>query len=125
MEEQTKNNKAMKIEEMIEVLNHFKNGGTVESTYKNKERWETVGLPKWNFAEREYRIVEEPKRVPYTYEDILTGKAIVQKNRKTRYLITSQDTDGIFTANGNFNCYKELLKDFTHTDGTPFGKLNQ
>ena len=115
----------MKIEQMIEVLNHFKNGGTIESTYKNKERWDTVGLPKWNFEEKEYRIVEEPKRVPYTYEDNLTGKSIVHKGGKIRYLIIYQDSNGVFTYDNCFSSYKELLNDFTHVDGTPFGKLNQ
>jgi len=84
------------------VLEHCKDGHTAKFPYFVLEK------------------VEEEKYVPYTSDDNLVNMVLV--HNKIRYLILSQDNDGVHMLFFD-RTYDELLKDCTHTDGTPFGKL--
>ena len=52
----------MKLSKMIKVMEHFKNGGTIECTEIDFDDWEIAKHPCWNWMDYNYRIKEEPKQ---------------------------------------------------------------
>ena len=54
---------AKTIKEMIEVMEHYENGGEVEFITKGYigTRWETVTLPSWDWSYFDYRIKNKTK----------------------------------------------------------------
>lgn len=61
---ETKGEDSMKLEEMIKVMEHFKNGGEVESTNKCLNTWTIVKNPSWNWDRFNYRIAQpKPKTI--------------------------------------------------------------
>ena len=53
----------MELKEMIKVMTHYLNGGTVECVDKGNDNWEIVTNPLWNFDDFEYRIKEQKQKV--------------------------------------------------------------
>ena len=53
------------VKEMIEVMEHYDNGGEVEFTTKGYigTRWETVTLPSWDWSYFDYRIKQLKQKV--------------------------------------------------------------
>lgn len=51
------------IEEKIKVMQHFANGGEVESSDKDKGNWTNIKEPVWNWNYFDYRIKEGKKTV--------------------------------------------------------------
>ena len=49
------------IQEQIEVMQHFANGGEVEY-YENK-KWFKVSVPTWDWHDYDYRIKEQKKTI--------------------------------------------------------------
>ena len=48
-------------DEMLAVIEHHKNGGTVEARLRGSaERWRVAPFPNWMFGHYEYRIKKEP-----------------------------------------------------------------
>ena len=47
---------AKTIKEMIEVMEHYGNGGTVEYVGMGVDDWEVASHPTWNWYDYEYRI---------------------------------------------------------------------
>ena len=119
----------MKIEQMIEVLNHFKNGGTIEQRLlkfpSQESDWKENSLPTWDFCVYEYRIKKEPKRVPYTYDDAgeLIGKAFKIKSETRMYLISCVTKGLVFSSDHASFSFENFLKKCTHLDGSPCGKF--
>lgn len=52
----------MTIEEMIAVLTHYKNGGTVQCKHESESIWQTFidCDPRWDFIQFNYRAKPEP-----------------------------------------------------------------
>lgn len=50
------------IEEMIKVMEHFKNGGEIEFSSDNNN-WHNLEEPQWNWSDYDYRIKEQKKTV--------------------------------------------------------------
>lgn len=53
----------MKIEEQIKVMQHYANGGEVESIDVYDGNWYRCILPSWNWGVKEYRIKEESNKI--------------------------------------------------------------
>ena len=53
----------MKLKEMIEVMQHFDNGGEVEIKTKRSDDWGEVTTPSWNWFEYDYRIKKPKQKV--------------------------------------------------------------
>lgn len=57
----------MTIQQQIEVMQHFANGGEVEiETYTGN--WIDDHNPQWNWSDYEYRIKQEPKKMAKLYK---------------------------------------------------------
>jgi hypothetical protein len=123
----------MTISEMIEVLQHSKNGGVVEYKNKNSDTniWTIRLLDIWDFVTYDYRIKPEPKRVPLDYNDMLVGKCVIEKGRNTRRMIVSQANDSVLLSENvlgegtEWHYYDNLMKYFTFADGTPCSKESE
>ena len=73
----------MELKEMIKVMQHFENGGSVE-VYKT-DRWEIGVNPIWDWDNFEYRIKEEKQKVTiekWLLMRINTGEFIVVESTK-------------------------------------------
>lgn len=61
-------NQAQNIDEMIKILNAYKEGKIIEHRFRNREMcdsWSCINLqnPDWNWAIFEYRVKQEPRRM--------------------------------------------------------------
>ena len=81
------------IDEMIEVMQAYKNGEQIEFCYTDEviKVWEdTNGKPLWNWGDTDYRVKPKPKYVPFeTAEDFLEaqnlhGQVIIQYVNKEK-----------------------------------------
>ena len=50
----------MTIQEQIQVMQHFANGGKVER--KSDDCWEDISRPNWDWLHNDYRIKQEPSK---------------------------------------------------------------
>jgi len=62
-------------DEMIAVIQHFKNGGKIEVARKVGTNWKSTLNPCWNFSTFDYRPKPEPM-VIFAEVSILSGKII-------------------------------------------------
>ena len=65
------------IDEMIEVMQAYKNGEQIEFCYTDEviKVWEDTGKPLWNWGDTDYRVKPKPKYVPFeTAEDFLEAQ---------------------------------------------------
>ncbi len=53
----------MKISKMIKVMQHYKNGGTVECAVAGFDDWSIANRPCWNWDAYTYRIKESKQKV--------------------------------------------------------------
>ena len=51
------------IQEQIEVMQHFANGGEVEFYSNFNKRWEESSTPVWDWRSTDYRIKEQKKTI--------------------------------------------------------------
>lgn len=51
------------IQEQIEVMRHFANGGEIEYFDKKWEKWTIASTPNFNWAKTDYRIKEQKKTI--------------------------------------------------------------
>lgn len=118
----------MTIDEQIAVMQAFKEGKEIESKSKDPMilRWVQTDCPCWDFSEYYYRVKPEPeppKYVPFTFDDDLIGKIIVDIKGRAKYMITGQTSSGVFHL--SWCNYADLLKYYKFLDGSPCGKLEQ
>jgi len=63
-------------DEMIAVIQQYKNGGKVEYKTHGDDRWrEVIVNPLWNFADHDYRIKPEPM-VIFAEVSYITGQVL-------------------------------------------------
>ena len=53
----------MELKEMIKVMEHYDNGGEVESTIRGKLFWDKATAPCWDWTQFDYRIKEQKQKV--------------------------------------------------------------
>ena len=127
----------MTIDEMIEVLQAYKEGKAIQAVpLCDNSGWYDVKKPSWDFSAMEYRIKPEKKIIPYeTFEELYKdmeehgGKfgMIVAKtigatwNLDAKYIITGFTDDSI-KINDKWINQRWLLNNFTWFDGSPCGK---
>lgn len=111
------------IDEMIAVMQAYKDGKTIEELYYMDTEWKVVEKPLWNFNNYDYRVKSEPKYVPYdSVDEVEKDKWIKSKATGFLYRIYSIKEDMIYFELGSDDT-KELFDLFTYEDGTPCGKL--
>jgi len=76
------------VDPIIEILESYKNGETIEIWDQYQERWYKVEKPMWDFVENRYRVApKQPEAIPATEEEL--NKAIrdswgwIMKNKET------------------------------------------
>lgn len=114
----------MTTEEKIKVMQGFIDGKKIEISSLRNDDWFDFLLdePAWNWETNRYRIKEEPKYIPYSYEDDLLGMKVESKEFSDKFLITYQNNKKVWIE-GSFCTYQELLDRYKKLDGTPCGKL--
>ena len=53
----------MELKEMIEIMQHFDNGGDVEISSKNGDCWTKITSPSWDWVYYKYRIKPEKQKI--------------------------------------------------------------
>lgn len=129
--------------EMIEVMQAFVDGKTIQSRRYNFEEWEDIiyCIPTWNWDVFEYRIKPEQKVPKYRqyknviefiddYKERFNHQTIwlrggVGCNNGLRLLVIGFDSDKNDVAIGGLGWFgmEPLFKEFVYLDGTPCGKL--
>jgi len=102
----------MTVQEMIDVMTHFKNGGEIEVKHKNNsEDWGLTEEPIWNFNNYDYRKKESNT---IKIEDLKCGMILIGKVSKVEFLITSinRKTNEVFLGEYSYN-EEEINKFFT------------
>ena len=72
----------MELKEMIKVMQHYENGGEIETKGKNEEdtEWGLCDYPIWDWNTFKYRIKEPKQKVTiekWLCEDIIRGVLVV------------------------------------------------
>lgn len=83
------------IQEQIEVMQHFVNGGKIETKAFHNSDWIGVDFPKWDWSIQDYRIKEQKK-------NITIEKWLLKTYSESRYDIaeTSNITDYVMGCIG-------------------------
>ena len=73
----------MELKKMIEIMQHFENGGEVEINSKNGNCWTKITSPSWDWVYHEYRI--KPKKQKVTIEkwlikDVNNGEYFIMES---------------------------------------------
>lgn len=120
----------MNIDEMIAVLQAYKEGKAIEFRLRNSLVWCKCNLPVWDWLDYEYRVKPEPRYRPFEsaeevmeaikeHGDWVRGNGryykIVEITDKTILRSNELEPDTLYA------CLFEYK--LTFADGTPFGKL--
>ena len=76
---------AITIKEMINVMEWFEGGGTIECVEKGYDDWEITNNPYWNWYDYDYRI-KEPK------QKVTIEKWLVEENN-IKVVVEASDID--------------------------------
>ena len=108
----------MTIDEQIEVMQHFRDGGEVEVSKKGEYSWKLpYHILAWNFDEFDYRKKPEPKTRLMTAEE-LKGKWI-KRGKRSQMVIAIVD-DQIETVTEGPKTVKKFHENgWTLEDGSP------
>lgn len=115
----------MNIDEMIAVMEHYKNGGKVQ--VKLGTRWRDDNEPKWDWDMRKYRIKPEPKVIPWTFENAPISIKILDNDRIIVLYLTT-DEKGFDYQNLSKNIsytFNYLAKNKKQLDGSPCGTIEK
>lgn len=75
------------IQERIEVMQHFANGGEVEFYSDFNKRWEETSTPEWDWRSTDYRIKEQKKTV-------IIEKWLCKDGDTSYYIVETSDISG-------------------------------
>jgi hypothetical protein len=111
-----------KAKELWPIMQAFAEGKAIEWLDPKTGEWKIATAPTWS-DDITYHIYEEPKLVPFTFEDrdLFKDKWFVFKDDKFRCKILGFDKKKIYFKSNNYS-YQELLWLFTFEDGSPCGK---
>lgn len=129
----------MEIKEMIAVMQAFAEGKTIEYYSSVTNKWEKItSIPDWNWGLCRYRVKDEKKLRPYTFEELQAemakGKIVVkQVNLKgiNRILTITQMMDDydkdskIQLSDFKYVSYEQLLENYQWLDGSPCGVIEE
>ena len=73
------------LKEMIEVMEHYENGGEVECVEKGNNNWEIVTKPLWNWDDFAYRIRHSKQKV-------IIRKWLIEEN-DIKFVVETSDID--------------------------------
>lgn len=118
------------IEEMIQVMTHFKKGGKVE-IYTSAGTWDKVKEPNWNWHLFTYRIKPSPKVIPWTFENAPLNLKIKFKNGSgfdgcTTVVELHKYTEKVYyRCRSHLNDYTldYICEKCTQLDGSPCGSV--
>ncbi len=98
------------IDEMIEVLQAYKEGKTLEcrEAFLDRASWKTVGDPVFSFNNTEYRIKKEPLRKRKLYQ------FLYQNTGDKRYLVTADMMEDEAECMRTY-AYSNVVKRLDHT----------
>jgi len=110
-----KENRIAELEErkkQIDVEIAFHKGFRIEGKAKNWDVWSDINNPEFKWVTCDYRIKEEPKRIPFDGSDAfnLVGKKFMLIGNDSVFKIAlDADKNGIFFRN-SFVTYEELSR---------------
>ena len=108
--------------ELLPIIEAFVNGKVIEYLFVGE--WRVATCPEWTPGVK-YRIRQEPKLVPFTFEDnlLFRDKWIRCKKHdfKRSMRIIKYDGDCVSISNKSFG-YAIFLDDYLFEDGSPCGK---
>lgn len=115
----------MTIKEKIKVMQAFADGKEVEIRHKTTQEFSETKNPTWDWLMNDYRIKEEPKYVPYTYNDAkeLIGKVVVKKESKVMAMIVGVNREYVNVAGYGNVPFIDMLNNFTDLNSNPLGKI--
>lgn len=77
------------VQEKIKVMEHYANGGEIETTYNNGTSWVTVENPAWNWVTCDYRIKEYT--YPMWFKSNTSGKIVKFDDISSGTVVKSDD----------------------------------
>lgn len=139
----------MTIDEMIAVMEHYKNGGEIQVALKRNSiahkinpmeyDWQNICEPSWDWDLYSYRIKPEPKVIPWTLENAPCIIKVKNKNKNeilVLYLKATYNAKKIYytasealAARTNYDRedrdVEYLAENYTQLDGSPCGTLEK
>ena len=92
--------------EMIEVIKAYEEGNEIEMGDRNKNDWELIKVPLWNFAEFDYRV--KPKEtVIYQY--------LIYNSRLNNYQATFRFYQNSFDLQSALTSDWKIIQRLNHT----------
>lgn len=120
----------MTTDEILAVLQAFKEGKKIEAKCKPNGLWKETSIPLWNFADFDYRVKPEPHYRPFeSAEEVMEaikehGDWVKQKANAAFVAIHAFDNEYLSVGDApGGRTYQSLFYGATFVDGTPFGKL--
>lgn len=114
-----------KAKELLPIIKAFSEGKVIEFSRLNLEEWNICENPEF-MDYNKYRIKQEPKLVPFTFEDnLLFRDKWIKYKRNSQDLIRITRVCSTFFYIENMEDklnYKDLLEIFEFEDGSPCGK---
>lgn len=119
--------------ELLPIIKAYSEGKTIEYRCKGfgSEEWKEVKeIPGLSFNSYEYRIKPKPKYRPFKdaeecWNEMLKHQPFGWVKEKcgiyTNVIIVNPDEASVTTGISDFYSFGDMLKDYTFTDGTPFG----
>lgn len=108
--------------EHLEVIKAFANGEDIQMLLGDE--WVDVNEPAFSRLTT-YRVKPKLEYVPFDFSD---GQKIIRKvvcciGQEKTAMITLVDGDGVVISCNLYLRFKDLLEDWTFSDGSPCGKL--
>ena len=101
----------MTIEEKIEVMQHFADGGEVQVSKISLDIWFDTKHPEWNFSEQDYRIKPEP--IPQSLEDRIKAEYPEYEVVMLEWGVTSEWVyNKLLYLRGSLHIYAQSMKGF-------------
>ena len=73
----------MELCEMIKIMQHYKDGSTVECVERGCHDWEIIDAPLWNWDDFDYRIKEPKQKVTiekWLIKDVNNGEYFIMES---------------------------------------------
>jgi hypothetical protein len=85
--------------------------------------WQGKDYNIYKYPKDQWKPIEKPKLVPFSFEDDLLGRKIVAKaNKNIKSMITIQGAVTVDNGLNGLMPYAELLENYEFLDGSPCGK---
>lgn len=116
-----------KIDEMIAVMQAYKEGKTIECRMFCYDDWKEADDVQWNWVLYDYRVKPESKYVPYdSVSEIDRSKWVREKEypsalRAINMINTTPNE--VHISGYGWHTLEEFFETYEYEDGTPCGKL--